>query len=84
MLNGGLATPARKTPESNRSWRRRKQKKSKPADASIGDESDVFTVIDAGDNVEEMSDCPKAFEAVEVEYVPDQAELVGIMDEEFR
>lgn len=44
----------------------------------------MSTVIDGGDNVEEMSDCPKAFEAVEVEYVPDQAELNGIMGEVFR
>ncbi|KAK1385871.1 Splicing factor 3B subunit 2 [Heracleum sosnowskyi] len=81
LLNGGPATPARK----NRSRRRRKQKKNKAAaaDASTGDESDASTVIDGGDNVE-RSDSAKASEAVEVEYVPDQADLDGVMDEEFR
>ncbi|XP_051126054.1 uncharacterized protein LOC127247979 [Andrographis paniculata] len=75
---------AKKSREGRR--RRRKQKKSKQ-NAAAGDDSD--TAAEDADGVanhssKENSDPQKALELVEVEYVPEKAELDGVLDEEFR
>lgn len=72
----------KKSRESERRRRRRKQKKnnkaSKSFDATAGDDSDA-----GDDDAKENNDPQQAVEKVEVEYVPEKAELDD-NDEEFR
>ncbi|WOG85203.1 hypothetical protein DCAR_0104391 [Daucus carota subsp. sativus] len=90
LPNGVVVAPqnppaaAKKSRESERRRRRRKQKKNKPTDASAGDESEAGAAANGGDSAKENSDPQTAFEPVEVEYIPEKAELDGEMDEEFR
>ncbi|KAI8000509.1 Splicing factor 3B subunit 2 [Camellia lanceoleosa] len=77
------ATALRKSRETERRRRRRKQKKKNKASvAENGDDSD--TAADDDDNAKENGDLQKALEQVEVEYVPEKAELDGDLDDEFR
>ncbi|KAI6703794.1 hypothetical protein NL676_012930 [Syzygium grande] len=84
--NGGAAA-ARKSRESERRRRRRKQKKSsraaRGADASgdTGGESDGAAGDEGG---KENADPQQIVEKVEVEYVPEKAELDDGLDDEFR
>ncbi|XP_011096258.1 splicing factor 3B subunit 2 [Sesamum indicum] len=77
---------AKKSRETERRRRRRKQKKNKQ-NAAAGDESDT-AAEDANGTADDVSkenfDPQKAQELVEVEYVPEKAELDGVLDEEFR
>ncbi|XP_022886326.1 splicing factor 3B subunit 2 isoform X2 [Olea europaea var. sylvestris] len=72
---------AKKSRESERRRRRRKQKKNTKASqaTAAGDDSGS-----ADDSSKENSDPQKPLEQVEVEYVPEKAELYGGLDEEFR
>ncbi|KAK4439914.1 Splicing factor 3B subunit [Sesamum alatum] len=77
---------AKKSRETERRRRRRKQKKNKQ-NAAAGDESDTAAEDGNGtsdDVSKENFDPQKALELVEVEYVPEKAELDGVLDEEFR
>ncbi|KAL6573958.1 hypothetical protein OROHE_001500 [Orobanche hederae] len=75
----------KKSRESERRRRRRKQKKNKQ-NAAAGNDSNT-AAEDADGTVDgsckENSDPQKALELVEVEYVPEKAELDGIWDDEF-
>nr|XP_027111743.1 splicing factor 3B subunit 2-like [Coffea arabica] len=96
--NGDLKTQnpsatAKKSRESERRRRRRKQKKNKAASGTnnTGDESDNAAAAseDANgttdnDSAKENSDPQKVLEQVEVEYVPEKAELDGDLDDELR
>ncbi|KAG6416563.1 hypothetical protein SASPL_123995 [Salvia splendens] len=76
---------AKKSREIERRRRRRKQKKNKHSVAN-GDESDAAAEDTDGvahDSSKENSDPQKDLELVEVEYVPEKAELDGV-DDEFR
>ncbi|XP_058196755.1 uncharacterized protein LOC131312791 isoform X2 [Rhododendron vialii] len=84
------ASAAKKSRESERRRRRRKQKKinkassrqpTKEAEADGDDDSDTTA---GEDNGKENADPQKAMEQVEIEYVPEKAELYGNFDEEFR
>ncbi|MCD9640566.1 hypothetical protein HAX54_025934, partial [Datura stramonium] len=77
---------SRKSKENERRRRRRKQKKSSKV-ASQGEDSDTAAAeVNGGadDTANENSDLQKSLEQVEVEYVPEKAELDGELDEEFR
>ncbi|KAH0704228.1 hypothetical protein KY285_018506 [Solanum tuberosum] len=82
-------TGSRKSKVSERSRRRRKQKKNNKV-PSRGVDSDTAATDEAnggaGDTDKENSDLQKSLvvEQVEVEYVPEKAELDGELDEEFR
>ncbi|GMP74745.1 hypothetical protein CsSME_00032070 [Camellia sinensis var. sinensis] len=81
--NPSSATALKKSRETERRRRRRKQKKKNKASvAENGDDSD--TAADDDDNAKENGDLQKALEQVEVEYVPEKAELDGDLDDEFR
>ncbi|KAL3519717.1 hypothetical protein ACH5RR_017866 [Cinchona calisaya] len=92
--NGGVKTQnpsasSKKSRENDRRRRRRKQKKSKAVSQTniAGDDSDA--VEDANgttdnDSAKENADPRKFLEQVEVEYVPEKAELDGDLDDEFR
>ncbi|KAL6546638.1 hypothetical protein OROMI_022359 [Orobanche minor] len=75
----------KKSRESEHRRRRRKQKKNKQ-NAAAGNDSNT-AAEDADGTVDgsckEYSDPQKALELVEVEYVPEKAELDGIWDDEF-
>ncbi|KAM7525115.1 hypothetical protein LguiA_015017 [Lonicera macranthoides] len=87
--NGGGIKPqnpnagAKKSRESERRRRRRKQKKNKASAAGGGGESDA-SVAEGDESAKENSDPQKALEQVEVEYIPETAELDGDLDDEFR
>ncbi|KAI7730781.1 hypothetical protein M8C21_002283, partial [Ambrosia artemisiifolia] len=66
--------------ETERRRRRRKQKKNK----SVTGDDNAVTSTDGDDNAKENSDPQKIIEQVEVEYVPEKAELDGFLDDEFR
>nr|XP_011460254.1 PREDICTED: splicing factor 3B subunit 2 isoform X2 [Fragaria vesca subsp. vesca] len=68
----------KKSRESERRRRRRKQKKNRKASQSTA--SDVSD----GDDVKENNDPQQVVEQVEIEYVPEKAELNEELDEEFR
>ncbi|KAG6586162.1 Splicing factor 3B subunit 2, partial [Cucurbita argyrosperma subsp. sororia] len=74
---------AKKSRESERRRRRRKQKKnqkaSKVKEAAGGGDSDA-----SGDDTKENDDLLQVVEKVEIEYVPEKAELDDSLDEEFR
>ncbi|XP_038890808.1 splicing factor 3B subunit 2 [Benincasa hispida] len=74
---------AKKSRESERRRRRRKQKKnqkaSKVKEAAAGEDSDA-----SGDDTKENDDPLQVVEKVEIEYVPEKAELDDNLDEEFR
>ncbi|KAG7020995.1 Splicing factor 3B subunit 2, partial [Cucurbita argyrosperma subsp. argyrosperma] len=74
---------AKKSRESERRRRRRKQKKnqkaSKVKEAAGGEDSDA-----SGDDTKENDDLLQVVEKVEIEYVPEKAELDDSLDEEFR
>ncbi|XP_055827192.1 uncharacterized protein LOC129895492 [Solanum dulcamara] len=79
---------SRKSKENERRRRRRKQKKNNKV-ASRGEDSDTSNADEANggavDTDKENSDLQKSLvEQVEVEYVPEKAELDGELDEEFR
>lgn len=77
---------AKKSRETERRRRRRKQKKNKKS-AAAGDDSDTAADDASGtadDNSKENSGPQKALEPVEVEYVPEKAEIDAVLDEEFR
>ncbi|KAH0763498.1 hypothetical protein KY290_019571 [Solanum tuberosum] len=82
-------TGSRKSKVSERGRRRRKQKKNNKV-PSRGVDSDTAATDEAnggaGDTDKENSDLQKSLvvEQVEVEYVPEKAELDGELDEEFR
>ncbi|KAL7213112.1 hypothetical protein ACSBR2_015758 [Camellia fascicularis] len=81
--NPSSATALKKSRETERRRRRRKQKKKNKASvAENGDDSD--TAADDDDNAKVNGDLQKALEQVEVEYVPEKAELDGDLDDEFR
>ncbi|KAL6991028.1 hypothetical protein U1Q18_009151 [Sarracenia purpurea var. burkii] len=90
--NPSTTTASKKSRESERRRRRRKQKKSskasqRPTSAEEnGDESDTAADDDPSndDNGKENADPRKVMGEVEVEYVPEKAELDGDFDEEFR
>ncbi|KAH7837098.1 hypothetical protein Vadar_009487 [Vaccinium darrowii] len=93
-LKGGDSNPntLKKSRESERRRRRRKQKKinkalsqqpPSEAEANGGGGDDSDTAADE-DNGQENADPQKAMEQVEIEYVPEKAELYGDFDEEFR
>ncbi|KAA0049983.1 splicing factor 3B subunit 2 [Cucumis melo var. makuwa] len=73
----------KKSRESERRRRRRKQKKnqkaSKVKEAAGGDDSDA-----SGDDTKENDDPLQVVEKVEIEYVPEKAELDDSLDEDFR
>ncbi|CAI9787918.1 unnamed protein product [Fraxinus pennsylvanica] len=80
-------TAAKKSRENERRRRRRKQKKNNKASqaSAAGDDSDTAAEDGiANDSSKENSDPQKPLEQVEVEYVPEKAELDGDLDEEFR
>ncbi|KAF7115935.1 hypothetical protein RHSIM_RhsimUnG0043900 [Rhododendron simsii] len=93
LPKGGDSIPtsaAKKSRESERRRRRRKQKKinkassrqpTKEAEADGDDDSDTTA---GEDNGKENADPQKAMEQVEIEYVPEKAELYGNFDEGFR
>ncbi|XP_009593588.1 uncharacterized protein LOC107785564 [Nicotiana tabacum] len=77
---------SRKSKENERRRRRRKQKKNNKV-SSHGEDSDTAAAsaaADANGVADENSDFQKSLEQVEVEYVPEKAELDGELDEEFR
>ncbi|CAA0817897.1 proline-rich spliceosome-associated (PSP) family protein [Striga hermonthica] len=77
---------AKKSRESERRRRRRKQKKNKHS-GDGGDDIDAAAEDANGtaeDSSKENSNPQKALEPVEVEYVPEDAELDGVLDDEFR
>ncbi|KAL2473318.1 proline-rich spliceosome-associated (PSP) family protein [Forsythia ovata] len=79
----------KKSRESERRRRRRKQKKKKASLANIasGDDSDTAAENSNGtvdDSSKKDSDPQRALEEVEVEYVPEKAELDDDLNEEFR
>ncbi|CAI9087515.1 OLC1v1021596C1 [Oldenlandia corymbosa var. corymbosa] len=94
--NGDLKTQnpsasVKKSKESERRRRRRKQKKNNKADSTAASEdgNHAAAAEDANgttdnDNAKENSDPQKPLEQVEVEYVPEKAELDGDFDDEFR
>ncbi|KAL7618793.1 hypothetical protein Lser_V15G04473 [Lactuca serriola] len=78
---------SKKSRETDRRRRRRKQKKNKSVggeetnnDASAKDDG----ALTGDDNAKENSDPQKVLEQVEIEYVPEKAELDGYFDDEFR
>lgn len=78
---------SKKSRETERRRRRRKQKKNKSGggedannEASAEDGGDLT----ADDNAKENSDPQKVLEQVEIEYIPEKAELDGAFDDEFR
>ncbi|XP_050367780.1 uncharacterized protein LOC126786108 [Argentina anserina] len=78
LSSGANGAAAKKSRESERRRRRRKQKKNRKASqATASDASD-------GDDVKENNDPQQVVEQVEIEYVPEKAELNEDMDEEFR
>ncbi|KAF2303373.1 hypothetical protein GH714_017534 [Hevea brasiliensis] len=98
VSNGDLATSnptsknaaAKKSRESERRRRRRKQKNNKAASQALdatasGNESEDDAAADAnGDDAKENADHQQVLEQVEVEYVPEKAELGDGFDDEFR
>ncbi|XP_022996847.1 splicing factor 3B subunit 2-like [Cucurbita maxima] len=73
---------AKKSRESERRRRRRKQKKNQKTskvEATAGEDSDA-----SGDDTKENDNPLQVVEKVEIEYVPDKAELDDSLDEEFR
>ncbi|URD90061.1 hypothetical protein MUK42_27055 [Musa troglodytarum] len=92
LTNGGLASAAaaekKKARDSERRRRRRKQKKnnkasSGPADEA-GDESDGFEGGAEGDAKENSDPRPQVKVSVEVEYVPEKADVEESFLEDFR
>uniref|UniRef100_A0A3Q7FR37 PSP proline-rich domain-containing protein n=1 Tax=Solanum lycopersicum TaxID=4081 RepID=A0A3Q7FR37_SOLLC len=79
---------SKKSKESDRRRRRRKQKKNKAASKVANGEDSDNAAQDANggaeDSSKENSDPQKSLVQVEVEYVPEKAELDGEFDEEFR
>nr|GMC88197.1 splicing factor 3B subunit 2 [Ipomoea batatas] len=86
--NPNSAAASKKSKESDRRRRRRKQKKNNKASAAANGEDTDAAAEDANntaaDNADENSYSQKSLEQVEVEYVPEKAELDGALDEEFR
>ncbi|CAH9059878.1 unnamed protein product [Cuscuta europaea] len=82
--NPNSAPASKKSKENDRRRRRRKQKKNSKAssDANGGDKG--AAVQPDVNNSKENASPPKSLEHVEVEYVPEKAELDGSFDEEFR
>ncbi|XP_052183349.1 uncharacterized protein LOC127795607 [Diospyros lotus] len=78
LRNPSAPTALKKSRESERRRRRRKQKKN----SKSSDQRDA--VVDEDDDTKENADPQKVMEQVEVEYVPEKAELDGDLDEEFR
>lgn len=72
------------TRESQRSRRRRKQKKSKEVSPSPNSSTEDANVSTDNDSAKGISDPNKPLKQVEVEYVPETAELDGDLGEEFR
>ncbi|XAR66437.1 hypothetical protein NMG60_11012672 [Bertholletia excelsa] len=84
--NPSNASALKKSRESERRRRRRKQKKNKSSQPVTADDSDTAADEDGAndENAEGSADLQKAVEQVEVEYVPEEAELDGDLDDEFR
>ncbi|KAL3519703.1 hypothetical protein ACH5RR_017852 [Cinchona calisaya] len=92
--NGDIKTQnpsasSKKSRENDRRRRRRKQKKSKAVSQTniAGNDSDAFEDANGttdNDSSKENADPQKFLEQVEVEYVPEKAELDGDLDDEFR
>ncbi|XP_022965450.1 splicing factor 3B subunit 2-like [Cucurbita maxima] len=71
---------AKKSRESERRRRRRKKKNQKKnQEAAAGEDSDA-----SGDDTKENDDLLQVVEKVEIEYIPEKAELDDSLDEEFR
>lgn len=82
--SGDATTAVKKSRESERRRRRKQKKKNNKASqqqqpAAAADDSGT----DEDDSAKENGDPQKAMEQVEVEYVPEKAELYGDFDEEF-
>ncbi|KAH7859032.1 hypothetical protein Vadar_030681 [Vaccinium darrowii] len=83
--SGDATTAVKKSRETERRRRRKQKKKNNKASqqqqpAAAADDSGT----DEDDSAKENGDPQKAIEQVEVEYVPEKAELYGDFDEEFR
>jgi splicing factor 3B subunit 2 len=83
--SGDATTAVKKSRETERRRRRKQKKKNNKASqqqqpAASADDSGT----DEDDSAKENGDTQKAMEQVEVEYVPEKAELYGDFDEEFR
>ncbi|XP_065879523.1 uncharacterized protein [Euphorbia lathyris] len=95
IVNGDLASAnpssnkaaSKKSRESKRRRRRRKQKKNNKASdnnkLANGNESDDESTAN-GDDAKEKSETQQIMEQIEIEYVPEKAELEDGMDNEFR
>ncbi|KAI3510367.1 hypothetical protein L1887_17305 [Cichorium endivia] len=78
---------SKKSRETERRRRRRKQKKNKSGggeDANNEASAEDGGALTADDNAKENSDPQKVLEQVEIEYIPEKAELDGAFDDEFR
>ncbi|VFQ89519.1 unnamed protein product [Cuscuta campestris] len=82
--NPNSAAASKKSKENERRRRRRKQKKNKKPSADANGVNTDTAPHDAENNAEENSSPQKSTEQVEVEYVPEKADLDGSLDEEFR
>ncbi|KAL4562407.1 hypothetical protein LXL04_034610 [Taraxacum kok-saghyz] len=85
--NTNMNQTSKKSRETDRRRRRRKQKKNKSAG---GEETSTEAAIkedgalSGEDTAKENSDPQKVLEQVEIEYIPEKAELDGFFDDEFR
>lgn len=78
---------SKKSRETERRRRRRKQKKNKSGggeDANNEASAEDGGALTADDKAKENSDPQKVLEQVEIEYIPEKAELDGAFDDEFR
>ncbi|CAK9164586.1 unnamed protein product [Ilex paraguariensis] len=85
--NPNNVNATKKSRETERRRRRRKQKKNnKASQSTAGEDGDTAAEDGNGgeDSDKENSDHQTALEQVEVEYIPEKAELDGDLDEEFR
>ncbi|XP_031260085.1 splicing factor 3B subunit 2-like [Pistacia vera] len=81
--NAATAT-AKKSKESERRRRRRKQKKNKASQQAPESNADAGNETDEDEAKENADLQPQVVEQVTIEYVPEKAELVDGMDDEFR
>ncbi|KAI3718888.1 hypothetical protein L6452_19773 [Arctium lappa] len=83
----GNSQTSKKSREAERRRRRRKQKKNKSAngeDTGTGKSNENGDGVTGDDSAKENSDPQKVMEQVEIEYIPEKAELDGDLDDEFR
>ncbi|CAH9112240.1 unnamed protein product [Cuscuta epithymum] len=82
--NPNSAHASKKSKENDRRRRRRKQKKNSKASSNANGGDTGAAVQPDVNNSKENASPQKSLEHVEVEYVPEKAELDGSFDEEFR